>query len=187
MKIDDIKQIEIEAEFQKAVSYYMIVTGTSPVSRLYVKNTTEEDIEDVRVEIISEPAFTVPFCVETTLPRLSTIKFEPENLLSPLFTVALNARTQGRIVVRVSSGKRVLGETEAEVAVLAYGECDFSSHPIRSRRSFRLRPRCVRFRLKQTKNLPNGTVVAPDFTTAQAKTTFATISPRCTPCSASSR
>ena len=129
MKIDDIKQIEIEAEFQKAVSYYMIVTGTSPVSRLYVKNTTEEDIEDVRVEIISEPAFTVPFCVETTLPRLSTIKFEPENLLSPLFTVALNARTQGRIVVRVSSGKRVLGETEAEVAVLAYGECDFSSHP----------------------------------------------------------
>ena len=105
MKIDDIKQIEIEAEFQKAVSYYMIVTGTSPVSRLYVKNTTEEDIEDVRVEIISEPAFTMPFCVETTLPRLSTIKFEPENLLSPLFTVALNARTQGRIVVRVSSGK----------------------------------------------------------------------------------
>ena len=39
MKNDDIKQIEIEAEFQKAVSYYMIVTGTSPVSRLYVMNS----------------------------------------------------------------------------------------------------------------------------------------------------
>ena len=129
MKNDDIKQIEIEAEFQKAVSYYMIVTGTSPVSRLYVKNSGETDEENVRVEIISEPAFTVPFCAETTLPRLSTIKFEPENLLSPLYTVALNSRVQGKITVRVSSGKRVLAEVSEEVAVLAYGECDFSSHP----------------------------------------------------------
>ena len=66
----------------------MLRSGAPPINRLYVKNLGEAAIEDARVEITSSPEFLLPYSAEARLPGKSTLRFEPGNIVSPLFTAA---------------------------------------------------------------------------------------------------
>ena len=122
--------VKLETGYAAAVSYYMLLSGEPPVNRLYVRNLGEEDIDDARVEITSTPAFLLPYSAPARLPKKSTLRFEPGNIVSPLFTSAQSEKTTGTITVKVLSGKgEVLAEDAAEVALPAFNECDFSLRP----------------------------------------------------------
>lgn len=121
--------VGLELQLSPIVSYYMLQTGVSPFNRLYVKNYSDEEIDDVTVEITSQPGFLLPFSKTVTLPRKSVLNFEAENLISPVFTVALSERSEGEITVKVSRGGKTLCVQSAQVTLLAFNECDFSSRP----------------------------------------------------------
>ena len=111
--------VGLELQLSPIVSYYMLQTGVSPFNRLYVKNYSDEEIDDVTVEITSQPGFLLPFSKTVTLPRKSVLNFEAENLISPVFTVALSERSEGEITVKVSRGGKTLCGQSARFSVFS--------------------------------------------------------------------
>ena len=76
---------EITASCAKVVSYFHLQNGISPVKRLYVKNSSDTERENLRIRISSEPKFLVPCEItDVRLPRRTTAKFEAAVSLSPL-------------------------------------------------------------------------------------------------------
>ena len=68
---------EITASCAKVVSYFHLASNISPIKRLYIKNLSDEDRENITVRISSEPEFLLP--TEITgirLPRRTTAKFD---------------------------------------------------------------------------------------------------------------
>lgn len=120
-------KIELDINFNNTISYYMMLSSSTPINRLYVKNTSDEDLEDVTVSIFSNPAFLLSRKIEQKLlPRKTTLKFETGNFLSPVYMVALDQRIDGEIVVQVSKGGDLLAEEKHQVSVMAFNECDYS-------------------------------------------------------------
>ncbi len=122
-------KVKLEFNCSPVISYYMLQAGTSPVNRLYVKNVSDTDLDGATVEISARPRFLLPFSLSVTLPRQSTLKFEPENLISPVFMVAQSERQEGEITVRVTVNNKILAEESVQVTLLAFNECDFSERP----------------------------------------------------------
>ena len=113
------KEVEITLECGSAVSYYQIQNDTSPIKRLYVKNTSGADIENLYVRISSQPDFLLPCTIEqSVLPRRTTAKFETTAKLSPLYMVAVDSDIEGEIIVEVLIGDRVVETATAKVVAL---------------------------------------------------------------------
>ncbi len=122
--------VGLETGYAAAISYYMLRSGEPPINRLYVRNAGETDVDDARVEVFSEPAFLLPYSVTARLPKKSTLRFEPGCIISPLYAAAINERTSGTITVKVlTADGELLAEDTAEVALLAFNECDFGLRP----------------------------------------------------------
>lgn len=121
--------VRLEINCASAVGYYMLRSGAPPINRLYVKNLGEAAIEDARVEITSSPEFLLPYSAEARLPGKSTLRFEPGNIVSPLFTAAQNERGDGTIAVRVIKDGATIVESVTPVVLTAFNECDFSARP----------------------------------------------------------
>ena len=122
--------LKIDLQCSNSVSYYHLQNNISPLKRLYIKNITQEDIKNVTVKITSNPNFILPATIEQELlPRNSTVKFEAEPQLSPLFMVAQNTAIDGEITVEVLLNKKTLATATQKVKVLAFDECDHSDHP----------------------------------------------------------
>ena len=82
---------DITASCAKVVSYYHLQNGISPIKRLYVKNSSDEERSGLRIRISSEPKFLLPHEItDVRIPRRTTAKFEESVSLSPLYMVALD-------------------------------------------------------------------------------------------------
>ena len=124
------KEVEITLECSSAVSYYQIQNDTSPIKRLYVKNTSGADIENLKVRISSQPDFLLPCTIEQSiLPRRTTAKFETTAKLSPLYMVAVDNDIEGEITVEVLIGDTVVDKAVASVTVTAFDKCNFGANP----------------------------------------------------------
>ncbi len=121
--------VSLTLEVNPVISYYMLHAGVNPFNRFYLRNNTDEDIENITVTVTSAPGFLLPYVRTVTVPRRSTVNLETDNLISPIYTVALDEKVSGSVTVRATCGKSVLAECEQSVTVLAYDECDFSSRP----------------------------------------------------------
>lgn len=129
-EVKERKAVEITLECSPAVSYYQIQNDTSPVKRLYVKNTSGEDIENLEVRISSTPDFLLPCTIgQNVLPRRTTAKFETTAKLSPLFMVAVDNDIEGEITVEVLVGEEVVDKAVATVNVNAFDKCNYGNNP----------------------------------------------------------
>ncbi|MDD4839885.1 MAG: DUF4011 domain-containing protein [Clostridia bacterium] len=127
-KLAEPKQqtIEISLNCSSTVGYYNVQNEISPIKRLYIKNLTYEDMENVTVTISSSPAFILPMQItQEIMPRRANVKFEPSLNLSPLFMVALDKRLSGKIIVSVFKDNEIIGEERCDVQVLAFNECNY--------------------------------------------------------------
>ncbi len=107
------------------LSYYMVQNGISPVQRLYIRNSSSEDAENVTVEVSSSPSFLLPEeRVQDVFPARANLRFDGMGKLSPLYMVAQDKRIDGTITVKVSVGGEVVAEESAPVTVLAFDECN---------------------------------------------------------------
>ena len=88
---------DITASCAKVVSYYHLQNGISPIKRLYVKNSSDEERSGLRIRISSEPKFLLPHEItDVRIPRRTTAKFEESVSLSPLYMVALDKSEKER-------------------------------------------------------------------------------------------
>ena len=93
---------DITASCAKVVSYYHLQNGISPIKRLYVKNSSDEERSGLRIRISSEPKFLLPHEItDVRIPRRTTAKFEESVSLSPLYMVALDKSEKGEIILEV--------------------------------------------------------------------------------------
>ena len=122
---------EITASCAKVVSYFHLASNISPIKRLYIKNLSDEDRENITVRVSSEPEFLLP--TEITgirLPRRTTAKFDADVKLSPLYLVALDRRVDGEIVLEVLDEEGVSVTSERfPVELLAFNECNCEEDP----------------------------------------------------------
>lgn len=123
-------RIELDVNLNNAISYYMLLSSVSPINRLYVKNLTDTDLDNVTVSVHSEPAFLLPQTITgQRLPRRTTVNFSAGNALSPVFMVALDKHIDGEIIVRVAQDGKQVAESRSKVFIAAFNECDFSMQP----------------------------------------------------------
>ena len=88
--------IEIDADCSSVIGYSMIPGYGLPINRLFVKNLTNEDIEEITVCIVSKPQFLVSTIInQDLLPRKSKVSFDVGCIVSPVFMTALNEETTG--------------------------------------------------------------------------------------------
>lgn len=124
------KTVEITLECAPSVSYWHIQNDVSPIKRLYVKNVSGEDKENVTVRISSSPDFLLPNTIEQNLlPRKTTAKFENAAKLSPLFMVATDNTQEGEIKVEVLIGEEVVSTASSNITVVAFDECRYCEYP----------------------------------------------------------
>lgn len=122
---------EITASCAKVVSYFHLQNGISPIKRLYVKNLSDTERENLRIRISSEPKFILPSEItDVRLPRRTTAKFETTVNLSPLYMVALDKRESGEIILEVlDENDSVVASQRFPVELLAFNECDYAEDP----------------------------------------------------------
>lgn len=122
--------VEIAASCANVLSYYHLQSNVSPIKRLYVKNSSDNERENVKINVYSEPKFLLPTEItDVRLPRRTTAKFETSVQLSPLFMVALDKRIEGQIIIEVREEDVVVAEQRYSVQLLAFNECDFREDP----------------------------------------------------------
>lgn len=124
------KEIEITFECSPLLSYYQVSNDVSPIKRLYIKNVSGEDKENLTVNICSVPDFLIPYsCNQSVLPRKTTAKFEHTAKLSPLYMVSLDESTDGEIFVKVLQEDNVIAEQSVKVGLSAFNECNYGVNP----------------------------------------------------------
>lgn len=125
-----VQTIEITLNCTAELNYGVILGKNSPLKRLYVRNTSSEDEENVVIKIYSEPDFLLPVEVEQPLlPRRCTTKFEIDAKLSPLFFVAADKATNGEIIAAVYRDGVLLAQSRCPVRLLAFNECNYGENP----------------------------------------------------------
>ena len=122
---------EITASCAKVVGYFHLQNNITPVKRLYVKNSSDEDKENIKIKISSSPAFLLPTEItDIRLPRRTTAKFETEVQLSPIFLVGLDKTEDGEICMQVTDGNdSVVAEQKFPVQLLPFNACNFVEDP----------------------------------------------------------
>ena len=122
---------EITASCAKVVGYFHLQNNITPVKRLYVKNSSDEDKENIKIKISSSPAFLLPTEItDIRLPRRTTAKFETEVQLSPIFLVGLDKTEEGEICMQVTDGNdSVVAEQKFPVQLLPFNACNFVEDP----------------------------------------------------------
>ncbi len=122
---------EITASCAKVIGYFHLQNNVPPVKRLYVKNSSEEDRENIKIKIGSSPAFLLPTEItDIRLPRRTTAKFEADVQLSPLFLVGLDKTEEGEIHMQVTDGNdNVVAEQKFPVQLLPFNACNFVEDP----------------------------------------------------------
>lgn len=129
-EISEKSNVEITASCSRVVGYFHLQNNVSPVKRLYVKNSSDEERENVKINIYSEPQFLIPCEItDVRLPRRTTAKFETGVQLSPLFMVALDKSVEGEIVMEVREDDAVIAEQRFKLTLLAFNECNYREDP----------------------------------------------------------
>ena len=122
---------DITASCAKVVGYFHLQNNIPPVKRLYIKNTTDEDRDGVRVRISSSPAFLLPReMTDIHLPRKTTAKLDADVQLSPLFLVGLDKATEGELILEVSDENGApVAEQRFPVQLLPFNACNYMDDP----------------------------------------------------------
>lgn len=129
-EVSDKNYAEITASCSKVLSYFHLQNNISPIKRLYVKNSSDTERENITIRIHSEPKFLLPCEInDVRLPRKTTAKFDTSVQLSPLFMVALDKTIEGEIIMEVVDEDAVVAEQRFKVQLLAFNECNFREDP----------------------------------------------------------
>ena len=76
--------LELTLECADTIGYYALQNGIRLIKRFYLKNTSENDIEDIRIKVTSKPDFIVPYeFVQQVIPRRTTARFNLDVNCSP--------------------------------------------------------------------------------------------------------
>lgn len=121
---------ELTLECADTMSYYSLANGIKPIKRFYLKNVSENDVENIRIKVTSRPDFLVPYeFVQQVIPRRTTARFALEVNYSPTYLVGADERTDGDIDVEVYVGDDLALSATAGTEILAFDECDFAASP----------------------------------------------------------
>lgn len=124
------KDLVLTLECSSEVCYYQVHAKLSPIKRLYVKNNTQQDMENITVRVYSQPDFLLPVRVEqAVLPRKMTTKFDCGAALSPLYMVGLDTTTDGEIIAEVLVDGKVVERSSCPVKVAAFQACNYAESP----------------------------------------------------------
>ncbi len=117
------KIIELELSVRGVAGYSHYKRKLPVITRLYVKNTSQEPVFDLTVSVESEPAFLLPFKRKIELiPEESTVEVDTEELsLSPYFLTETETAVTGAVCVKVTSEDKIVCRKSAEISVLPYG------------------------------------------------------------------
>lgn len=120
-----MSEFEISLVCSSTISYYQAQNEISPVKRLYVRNASDFDYEDVEIVVSSKPDFLLPVSEkQAVFPARANLRFDGIAKLSPLYMVAQDRKHEGEIIVQVVKGGVVLQEAVEKVTVLAFDECN---------------------------------------------------------------
>lgn len=117
--------IHIQAECSSFVNCAMQQNHVPAVRRLVLQNLLETELRNLRVEIVSQPEFALPFrAAMESLPAGQSVSLEPVNLLlSAPYLVNMTERVSGTLTVRVQwDGGETAAEETIPVDVLAFDE-----------------------------------------------------------------
>ncbi len=121
---------ELTLECADTISYYALQNGIKPIKRFYLKNTSENDIEDIRIKVTSKPDFLVPYeFVQQVIPRKTTARFSLDVNCSPTCLVAMDERTEGDVDVEIFVGEQKALSASVSTDILAFDECDSAAAP----------------------------------------------------------
>lgn len=120
-----MSEFEISLLCSSVISYYQVQNGISPVKRLYVRNASDFDCENIEISVSSKPDFLLPVSeIQAVFPARANLRFDGIAKLSPLYMVAQNRKHDGEITVQVLKDGVVLEEATERVTVLAFDECN---------------------------------------------------------------
>ena len=68
-EVSDKNYAEITASCSKVLSYFHLQNNISPIKRLYVKNSSDTERENITIRIHSEPKFLLPCEINDRLAR----------------------------------------------------------------------------------------------------------------------
>lgn len=120
-----MSEFEISLLCSSVISYYQVQNGISPIKRLYVRNASDFDCENIEISVSSKPDFLLPVSeIQAVFPARANLRFDGIAKLSPLYMVAQNRKHDGEITVQVLKDGVVLEEATERVTVLAFDECN---------------------------------------------------------------
>lgn len=86
-----MSEFEISLLCSSVISYYQVQNGISPVKRLYVRNASDFDCENIEISVSSKPDFLLPVSeIQAVFPARANLRFDGIAKLSPLYMVAQN-------------------------------------------------------------------------------------------------
>lgn len=122
--------LELTLECADTIGYYALQNGIRLIKRFYLKNTSENDIEDIRIKVTSKPDFIVPYeFVQQVIPRRTTARFNLDVNCSPTCLVSMDERTEGDLDVEIFVGEQSVMTASVKTDILAFDECDFAASP----------------------------------------------------------
>lgn len=117
--------IKISGVYMQVVNFAMQQNQVPVISKLYIKNDTEEKIENIKISVASDPCFFEEWTAElSAIESKSTAEINTVDLkLSSSFLFGLTERINGNIVVEAKNvNGECLGKFSFNITVLAWDE-----------------------------------------------------------------
>ena len=72
-----MSEFEISLLCSSVISYYQVQNGISPVKRLYVRNASDFDCENIEISVSSKPDFLLPVSeIQAVFPARANLRFD---------------------------------------------------------------------------------------------------------------
>jgi hypothetical protein len=121
---DPLLSPSIDFVYTPVINFAMQQNHVPVVRQLLLKNTAGQDLENVTVEITSEPDFAVAWNHKIgLLIKDESIEVTPVNLrISSKYLAGLTERVAGTFTLKISSNERVIAEQVYDVSILAFDQ-----------------------------------------------------------------
>jgi hypothetical protein len=121
---DPLLSPSIDFVYTPVINFAMQQNHVPVVRQLLLKNTAGQDLENVTVEITSEPDFAVAWNHKIELlVKDESIEVTPVNLrISSKYLAGLTERVAGTFTLKISSNERVIAEQVYDVSILAFDQ-----------------------------------------------------------------
>jgi very-short-patch-repair endonuclease len=119
-----VKLFSIELTYDECINYAVQQNAVPVIKQLVLRNNSEVVLNDLKIKIISDPVFSVPWqsIVAQVNPHCEYSLNDLDIQLSATYLSSLQERTKGFLKVSVSSGDKEIIEQTFPVDLLAYDE-----------------------------------------------------------------